>query len=56
MRWAESASRVNLGTPGSTAVQNITGVAIDGAGNLFIGDHQNSRILVMTPGGGCVCS
>jgi sugar lactone lactonase YvrE len=46
-----SAAAVNLGTPGSTAVQNITGVALDGAGNLFIGDHENSRILVVTPGG-----
>ena len=46
-----SASVVNLGTPASTALQNITGVALDGAGNLYIADHQNSRILVMTPAG-----
>ena len=46
-----AATTVALGTPASTAIQNLTGVAIDGAGNLFIGDHQNSRILVMTPGG-----
>ncbi len=46
-----SATVVSLGTPASTAVQNITGIAVDGAGNLFIGDHQNSRILVVTPGG-----
>jgi sugar lactone lactonase YvrE len=32
-------------------VDNITGVALDGAGNLYIGDHENSRILVVTPGG-----
>src|SRR5260370_16730689 len=29
----------------------MTGVAVDGAGNLFIGEHQNSRILVVTPVG-----
>src|ERR1700678_4534909 len=41
----------NLGTPGGIAIQNLTGMAVDGAGNLYIGDHQNSRILVVTPGG-----
>ncbi len=48
-----NASVVSFGTPGdpATALQNITGVAVDGAGNLFVGDHQNSRILVVTPGG-----
>jgi uncharacterized protein (TIGR03437 family) len=32
-------------------LDEVTGVAIDGAGNLFISDHQNSRIIVITPGG-----
>jgi sugar lactone lactonase YvrE len=45
------ASVLSLGTPGGTALQHIAGVAVDGAGNLFIGDHENSRILVVTPGG-----
>ncbi|MFZ0279645.1 MAG: Ig-like domain repeat protein, partial [Candidatus Sulfotelmatobacter sp.] len=46
-----SAAIIPLGTPGSVAVAGVTGVALDGAGNLFIGDHENSRILVVTPGG-----
>jgi NHL repeat len=41
---------VSLGTPG-IAVSGITGVAVDATGDLYIGDHENSRILVVTPSG-----
>jgi uncharacterized protein (TIGR03437 family) len=36
---------------GFTFGGEVTGVAVDGAGNLFISDHQNSRLIVITPGG-----
>jgi sugar lactone lactonase YvrE len=34
-----------------TFSSEVTGVAFDGAGNLFISDHLNSRIIVKRPGG-----
>jgi sugar lactone lactonase YvrE len=46
-----AATVVALGSPGGDAIEEIDGVAVDGAGNLFISDHQNNRILVVTPGG-----
>jgi sugar lactone lactonase YvrE len=30
---------------------SITGIAVDGAGNVFIADYYNNRIVVVTPGG-----
>ena len=36
---------------GYTFSSEVTGVAVDGAGNLFISDHLHSRIIVITPGG-----
>jgi sugar lactone lactonase YvrE len=41
---AVSTSPVTLGT-------SITGVAVDGAGNLFIADYYHNQIVVVTPGG-----
>jgi sugar lactone lactonase YvrE len=38
--------------PGSlTFGSEVTGAALDGAGNLFISDHTNSRIIVLAAGG-----
>src|SRR3989442_923035 len=38
------------GGPGtSAALANPSGVAVDGAGNLFIGDTQNNRVRKLTP-------
>jgi sugar lactone lactonase YvrE len=46
-----AATVVALGTPGGLSIQEVDGVAVDGAGNLFISDHENNRILVVTPTG-----
>jgi sugar lactone lactonase YvrE len=46
-----TATQVNVGSPGGTALAGVTGIAVDGAGNLFIADHTRSRIVVFTPGG-----
>jgi sugar lactone lactonase YvrE len=46
-----AATVVALGTPGGDPIDEIVGVAVDGAGNLFISDHENERILVVTPAG-----
>jgi sugar lactone lactonase YvrE len=46
-----AATVVALGSPGGLSIDEIDGVAVDGAGNLFISDHTNNRILVVTPAG-----
>lgn len=46
-----SASNVNVGSPGDSSLDGVTGIALDGAGDLFIADHQHARIVVTTPGG-----
>jgi sugar lactone lactonase YvrE len=45
-----SASVVPIATL-DPAVEFITGVAVDGAGDLFFGDHLNSRIGIVSAGG-----
>ena len=44
-----AASVVSTGTVALGSA--ITGVALDGAGNLFIADYYNEQIVVVTPGG-----
>ena len=40
-----------VSTAGITLGPSITGIAVDGAGNLFIADFDQSQIVVVTPGG-----
>jgi hypothetical protein len=44
-----AASVVSTGSV--TLGSSITGVALDGAGNLFIADYYNEQVVVVTPGG-----
>jgi len=45
------ASVLNIGTPGGTALSETNGVAIDGAGNVYIADTAHARVVEVTAAG-----
>ncbi len=46
-----TANVVNVGTPGGTPLGYPAGTAVDGAGDLYIADHSNNRIVEYSAGG-----
>ncbi len=46
-----TASVVNVGSPGGTALGTVQGVALDAAGDVYISDETHNRIVKVTAGG-----